>query len=404
MAKDKQKSLDERRQYIRLDTVFPIEFQLLDKDERTPITELRESFTRNIGEGGMGIFIKTLTDHDKEFFDFKPNKTKLKLIMNIPLDKEPIECLATVEWIEKETGPIVDTYIFGVSYDFINELEYEKIIRYVKWLRAKPKLIFATVTLLTIAFAFSLTFLLRVNKSRVESEEKLARSITESRQARKAEEQAKRMKVDSETRLEAVKQRQLVLQTVFKRLSEEKETLVAISESSEERAKELELQLEDLTKERALLEEQIAEEAEEKEGTEIVVAPSEGTEATMKISSERIKAEAVNFKRFKELILNEKVQALSAYVSTHRSSIYHAASLFALAELRYKYGDRTFAPVTYNKVIEMYPKSKYALYSSHRLEQLNRNYHYERYTLGDFYHTYGLPELFDYRNIGPYVK
>ena len=343
----------------------------------------------------MGIFIKTLKEHSKESLDFKPHETKLKLIINIPLDREPIECLATVEWVEKQSGPIVDTYMFGVSYDFINELEYEKIIKYVKWIALRPKLIFLTITLVSIALMFSLIFLFKINQSRIISEKKLSRSISESSRARKAEEKARKMKLDLEAQLEDVKERELALQAAFKKLIEEKRALEDISELSEEREKELELQLEDITRERALLEEQIAEEAEAEEEEKAVAASSTEEETTEKISSERLKAEEVNYDKFRELILNEKIQALSVYVSTHRSSIYHAASLFALAELRYKYGDRTLAPVTYEKVIEMYPKSKYALYSSHRLEQLNSNY---------YYGAYDLPDLYDYRDIEPYMK
>ena len=113
--------MQEQRRYLRLGTVFPIEFQLVNKEDRRPLSELYEGFTQNIGKGGMGIFAKTLKEKDKEFFKFIPHETKLKVIINIPLNGEPIESFATVEWIEKQPGPLVDTYLFGISYDFINE-------------------------------------------------------------------------------------------------------------------------------------------------------------------------------------------------------------------------------------------------------------------------------------------
>ena len=404
MAYTRSKDIDEKRKYIRLNTVFPVEFQLVRKEDRNPISELREGFTRNVGKGGMGIFAKTLKEQDKEFFAFTPNQTKLKLIINIPLDREPIECFATVEWIERQPGPVVDTYLFGVSYDFINELEYEKIMSYVKWLCLKPKLIFLTVILLAIASIFSLVFLFKINERRRESEKRLKVSIAESRRAVKAKEEAEKRKSLMEVDLETIKMRQMVIQAAFKKVAEEKEVLEKISELSEEDRRELELQLEELTRERELLEEQIARETmEREEEIEIEEVPSK-EEVIAEISEERLKAEETNYNKFRELVLNEKIQSLRAYVSTHRSSIYHAAALFALAELRYKYGERSLAPVNYNQVIELYPGSKYALYSSHRLEQLRRNYNYEYYMLRDFYDSYNLPELFDYREIEPYVR
>lgn len=153
--------IEEKRKYVRVDTVFPIEFQLVGKEKREPLSEWREGFTRDIGKGGMGIFARTLKEHDKEFFNFIPNETKLRIVINIPLGKEPIESFATVEWIKKQLGPIVDTYMFGVSYDFINELEYEKVLTYVKWLRLKPKMMFLIIALLAIAFTASLVLLLK---------------------------------------------------------------------------------------------------------------------------------------------------------------------------------------------------------------------------------------------------
>lgn len=407
MGFDRFDDAEERRKYIRLDTVFPIEFQLVDKEDRRPLSELGEGFTRDVGRGGMGIFAKTLKEHEKEFFNFIPHETKLKLVINIPLDKEPLECFAAVEWMEKKSGPIVDTYFFGVSYDFINDIQYEKIISYVKWLRLRPKLIFLTITLLAVAFMFSLVFLLTINIKRLESEKRLKESTAEIELARATKERAEKKKVDMEAELDAVKRKQLAIQAAFKKLAEEKESLEKISELSEEGRKELEGQLEELTKERQLLEEQIGREAAEAEEGYKGAGEGAGTEEPGKakaIPDKRLSAEEANYEKFRELILNEKIQSLSAYVSSHRSSIYHAAALFALAELRYKQGGGALAEVNYNQIIEFYPRSKYALYSSHRLAQIRRNLPYETYTLNDFYNTYSLPELFDYRNIEPYLR
>lgn len=398
------KDTAERRKYIRLNTVFPIEFQLVGEEDRRPLSELREGFTRNIGRGGMGIFAKTLKEHDKEFFNFVPNETKLKLIINIPPDKEPVECYAKVEWIEKESSPIVDTYMFGVSYDFVNEIEYKEIMNYVKWLRLKPKLILLAVVLLAIAFAFSFTLLLKINKRRMESESKLSESITESKRAKAEKMAAEKKKSEMETTLETIEKEYLAIQADYGKLVEEKGIFEKVATLSEEDKRELQLQLEELAREKAALEEQIEKGlAEVGKEIEVEEVPSK-TEAIAEISKERLKAEKVNYKNFRELILNGKIQGLDAYVSTHQSSIYHAAALFALAELRYKHGERALAYVNYSQVIELYPESKYALYSSHRLEQLSKNFPYEYYALKDFYTTYNLPELCDYREIEPYLK
>lgn len=393
----------EKRKYVRINTIFPIEFQLVGKEKREPLSELREGFTRDIGKGGMGIFTKVLKEYDKELFNFIPHETKLKLVINIPLDKEPIESFATVEWIEKQSGPIVDTYMFGVSYDFINELEYERVLDYVKWLRLKPKLIFLTIVLLAIAFVGSLVFLFKINERRIESEKKLVTSLHESRKAERRKVEAEEREVRAETAREAIEKKHAMLLAKLEKLEEEKSALEKKARLSEDDKIELQVWLEELTEERILLEEEIG--RVEKEKALVIKAKEAETEDTTgTIDKERLKAEQENYNRCRELILNEKIQSLSAYVSSHRSSIYHAAALFALAELRYKDREIKLAEINYNQVVEIYPESKYALYSSHRLGQLWKNYTYEHYTLKYFHDTYNLPELFDYRKIEPYLK
>jgi len=396
----------EKRKYLRLNTVFPIEFQVVSKEDRRPVSELHEGFTRDVGKGGMGVFAKTLKDKDEDRFKFIPHETKLKIIINIPLDKEPIESFATVEWLEKQPGPIVDTYSFGISYDFINELEYEKIVSYVKWLRLKPTLILASIVLLSVALVFSSTLLFQVHRKKTENEKQLLKSLSEGKRAKIARQAAEKKASEAKTELEAAKSKDMAMQAALEKLVERKKNFEEISRLSEEDKEELQFQIEELKEEKALLEEQVAkgEITEEPKGIGTEKGVLEQEEGIQEIPEERLMAEEVNYNNFRELILNEKMRSLSAYVSTHRSSIYHAAGLFALAELRYKNGERGLAVVSYAQVIEMYPRSKYALYASHRMDQLKKNHPYEFHMLKDFYDSYNLPELLDYRNIKPYIK
>ena len=169
---------------------------------------------------------------------------------------------------------------------------------------------------------------------------------------------------------------------------------------SEEDRANLQVALDEITEEKAAMEKT----AEEKEvGAELATTEDEAKAAALDTAlAERIKLEEGVYKRFKELILDGKIQPLSAYVSAHRGSIYHAAALFGLAELRYKSGDMSLAEANYVQIVEVYPRSKYALYASHRLEQIRKKYNYIRYSLRDLCEMYSLPELFDYREIEPY--
>jgi len=401
MAYDKKES-DNRRKYLRLDTIFPVEFQVVGRERREPLSEMKEGFTQNIGKGGMGIFARTLKEHDKEIFNFVPHETKLRLIINIPLDKEPVESYATVEWAERQPGPILDTYFFGVSYDLINEIEYDRIVNYTKWLRLKPRLIFLAIVTLALAFLLSMVFLFEVNSRKREKEKELFVCMAEGELAEKAKAVAEENKLKAEAMLKEVETQQATLTANLKKIETEQKALEKRAKLSEEDRTHLQTALEEALEDKAVLERQAEEQPEEAElETEVTESAPAGENI---IPPERLKSEEGNYKKFKELILDGKIQPLSAYVSSHRGSIYHAAALFALAEIRYKQGDRSLAEANYINVVEIYPRSKYASYSSHRLEQIRRKLTYDAYSLQDLYNTYKLPELFDYRSIEPYYK
>ncbi|MFH0839516.1 MAG: hypothetical protein V1883_00675 [Candidatus Omnitrophota bacterium] len=399
MPPKNQKNNNEKRKYIRLDSVFPIEFQVVGGDRRELLSEMKEGFTRNIGKGGMGIFAKTLKEHDKEVFSFVPHETKLRLIINIPLDSEPIECFATVEWVEKEPGHIVDTYAFGVSYDFINEIEYERIVDYIRWLHLKPRLSMLAVVILGVFLTLTIAGLLQINVRRMEKEKELLVYSAENKRAEAATAEAEKNRIRAESELMDVQNKQSEIEERIKKTEEEKTALERKARLSEEDRATLQAAFEEVTEDKAALEKS----AEENEESAIVPVEVESEPPDAGgISAQRIKLEEGVYKRFNELILDGKIHPLSAYVSAHRGSIYHAAALFALAELRYKAGDASLAEANYAQIVELYPRSKYARYASHRLDQIRQKHNYVRYSLKDLCEKYNLPELFDYRSIEPY--
>lgn len=227
--------------------------------------------------------------------------------------------------------------------------------------------------------------------------------MAEGERAEKAKAAAEENRLKAEATLKEVETQQATLAANLKKTETERKTLEKRAKLSEEDRAQLQTALEEALADKDALEKQAEEQPQE------VETPSEATTESAPVNEniippERLKAEEGNYKKFKELILDGKIQPLSAYVSSHRSSIYHAAALFALAELRYKQGDRSLAEANYINIVEVYPRSKYALYSSHRLEQIRRSLTYDAYSLLDLYNMYKLPELFDYRNIEPYYK
>ena len=142
-----EKSEAEKRKYIRLDTVFPVEFQLVN-DKKEPLSEMYQAFTKNISEGGLCIEIRS--EKDKEPFKLISNETKIKLIVNIPTGVIPTQSYAVVKWQQRISEPILDINMFGVEYTEIEDLNKKMIVHHAKWIQKKPRVLAAYFLLLAI--------------------------------------------------------------------------------------------------------------------------------------------------------------------------------------------------------------------------------------------------------------
>ena len=144
-----------RRNYLRLDALFPIEFQLID-NKKEPKSPLLQGFTRNVGKGGMCLEIKA--EKGKTPLEIIPKQTKLKLTINIPSSAFATDSYVTVRWLRKVSEYIFDTYILGIEYDEIEPDNQSMIERHVLWLHRKPKIIFLFFLVL-LFFAIFLTYI-----------------------------------------------------------------------------------------------------------------------------------------------------------------------------------------------------------------------------------------------------
>ena len=57
----------ERRKYIRLNVVFPVEFQFLDPETGGSISDIKQGFTRDIGKGGICLEVNNVEEALKRY-------------------------------------------------------------------------------------------------------------------------------------------------------------------------------------------------------------------------------------------------------------------------------------------------------------------------------------------------
>lgn len=118
---------ENKRRYIRLDSVFPVEFTILNAEGRICLSGAQQGFTNNVGKGGMCL---TANNCDPEFIRYLNDpQIKFSLGIEMPLGSKAITATAHVAWVKAAAGP-TNKYLIGLSYDRIDKQQNARIMRY----------------------------------------------------------------------------------------------------------------------------------------------------------------------------------------------------------------------------------------------------------------------------------
>jgi hypothetical protein len=152
MVRPKENFGAERRRYIRLDSVFPVEFRLVSLDEKKFLTEWLQGFTNNIGKGGLCLSVNNLKFELAQALRLR--QAKLFLEIDMPILLKPVSAKAAVAWV-KEAEDSPNKYLIGLSYEHINAAQNKKIMRYAWAKKLFLPAVFALVLILGLGFAIN---------------------------------------------------------------------------------------------------------------------------------------------------------------------------------------------------------------------------------------------------------
>ncbi|MDD5005005.1 MAG: PilZ domain-containing protein [Candidatus Omnitrophica bacterium] len=151
---------DERRKYRRLDTVFPVEFQILDK-ELNPVSGWQQAFSQDISKGGICLTINNL-NKDKPL-KLVSRETNLLLQIHSPISERHFLAYTKVMWAKKIQESPFEQYIAGVSFSNVDSREISRLLSYVRF----KKILWHTLQLLILGLlcysAFAVVNNLRLN-------------------------------------------------------------------------------------------------------------------------------------------------------------------------------------------------------------------------------------------------
>jgi len=119
---------EEKRKYKRLDTIFPVEMQVLDR-ELKPLTNWYQGFSQDISKGGICIIINNL--NIEKSLKLTPQDTNLLLQIHSPVSGRCFLAYAKVAWVKKVQELPFEQYATGVSFSRIDQQEISRLLNYV---------------------------------------------------------------------------------------------------------------------------------------------------------------------------------------------------------------------------------------------------------------------------------
>jgi len=232
------------RKYIRLDTVFPVQFRLESPDKKQSFSTWLQGFTNNIGQGGICLAVNEIPADLLKLI--KEKKVKLSIEVEVPLLKKPIGAFACVVWA-KEIPGLSNRCLIGLSYEQINRLENNMLMRYAWTKKLFVPVIILLISILILSLALNTYFNIQLTHKNKILVEQLVGVLQESNLAKK------KIKQIFQERL-ALQQKINLLMSRIKSVSEEKSAKETLTVNDTKGLNDLILKL---TQERNALQEKL---------------------------------------------------------------------------------------------------------------------------------------------------
>jgi len=138
-SKDKNPGQVEHRKYIRLNVVFPVEFQFIDPDTSGSVSEIKQGFTRNVAKAGICLEVNNLEEGLEQAL--KEGKVNLDLRLHVPLARPEKKAIAKIAWHEKIKSGYPNKYLIGLSFLQIDKKDSDSIYFHAQRLILTPAII-----------------------------------------------------------------------------------------------------------------------------------------------------------------------------------------------------------------------------------------------------------------------
>ncbi len=177
----------EQRKYLRLDTVFPVQFRLEEQTKEVLLSGWLQGFTNNISRGGICLTINNLDPQLGKLL--RQKDVKLSLEIDIPTSRKSIPARGGIVWVRDVPGE-KPQYVVGVNYDYILVQHNNQLMRYAWFRKLFAPLILAVVIVLASGLSINSYLNFKLTQGNKLLIEKLSGVLQDSELARQRIEKA----------------------------------------------------------------------------------------------------------------------------------------------------------------------------------------------------------------------
>ncbi len=194
----------ERRKYLRLDTVFPVQFRLESADGKNFLSNWLQGFTNNISRGGICLSVNNLDEDALKLL--REKKAKLLLEIDLPIAKRPIPAKAGVAWVKEALGG-TSQYFIGLNYEHISAKQNNRLLRYARVKKLFGPVALGLIIILALALGINSYLNLKLTRSNKLLVEELVGVLKDSNVARQKIKKTIAQRRDLEVKLKSLEER-----------------------------------------------------------------------------------------------------------------------------------------------------------------------------------------------------
>ncbi|MBI5149842.1 MAG: PilZ domain-containing protein [Candidatus Omnitrophica bacterium] len=142
-----------KRQYIRLKSIFPVEFKMAAAGHGPGRHPWYQGYTANVSEGG--ICLETSYFDESLFQHLGRENVTVELLLRIPMRSQPIRAKAKVAWLYRLERREVPHYQIGLQFSEIAYSDCDRMLRQARLLSVSNPALVMAVMLLVLGLVVS---------------------------------------------------------------------------------------------------------------------------------------------------------------------------------------------------------------------------------------------------------